>query len=268
MINIRYGPKLDGVNTNIFERKFKSLLPKRFKKVLLNLLCNRQIGFLIKFSGVKFNLFGGIYDYSLVDGRTACKIFFGFWESAEIRYAKEYAGNENIVELGSSIGVTYGVLINIYPDSKYICVEAHPKVFQILKKLVHFTGNLEKATLINKALSYSREKEVRFIEDSNMSSGKIGVSDEYHSPVIQVVTLNEIIKDHLKEEKYTLISDIEGAEADIFFEDAEALKNCTKIICELDNTNKYPIESQVNQLLSIGFLKKEQYSNVFVFQRP
>ncbi len=66
-------------------------------------------------------------------------------------------------------------------------------------------------------------------------------------------------------EEFTLITDIEGAEAEVFFKDKNSLKMCSQIIAELDNTLSYSIDEQVDQLLSYGFKMKERYGNVFVF---
>lgn len=254
------------ITTSLFERKVKALIPASLKSMAVNIVCNALFGYLIKASGLRFNFFGGVYDYSLVDNRTACRIFFGFWESAEIRFSKRFAENHTIVELGSSIGVTYGVLSKVYPNSKYICVEASPRNFFKLKKLVNFIGKKDNLTLINKAVCYSGESQVRFNE-TTISGSKIAEPFEDTSISVPATTLTEILFKNEVEGDYTLITDIEGAEADIFFKDIESLKNCTKIICELEETEVYSVDEQVSQLKQVGFHLQEQYGNVFFMRK-
>ena len=64
-----------------------------------------------------------------------------------------------------------------------------------------------------------------------------------------------------------MITDIEGAESEIFFNDEEALNNCIEMICELENTIKYSIKDQLDKLLSIGFFIEERYGNVFFLKK-
>ena len=117
------------------ERKLKSIIPLRFKEFLVDLITSQFIGCLIKFLNPKFNLFNGFYDYKNLSNKEAALIFFGIWESAEIRFSRRFIDTQIIVELGSSIGVTLGVLGKKFKDVKFICVEASPKNFLKLKNI-------------------------------------------------------------------------------------------------------------------------------------
>ena len=137
------------------ERKIKNLIPLKFKKILENLVVNHFVGKLIKFSGIKYNLFGGVFDYSTVTENETASIFFGIWESAEIRFAKRFANSQTIVELGSSVGVTLGVLANNRINTKFVCIEASKKNYEKLiklKKILPQKGN--EYILLNKAVAY------------------------------------------------------------------------------------------------------------------
>ena len=79
--------------------------------------------------------------------------------------------------------------------------------------------------------------------------------------------LKTILKNFYINKKYTLITDIEGAESEIFFKDVKSLKNCEMIIAELEDTAKYSIIKQLRQLKKIGYSIIEYYSNVYVFQK-
>ena len=52
--------------------------------------------------------------------------------------------------------------------------------------------------------------------------------------MVNTTTLSQILKENKIDEKFTLITDISGAENEIFFKDPMALKNCDTIIAELE----------------------------------
>ena len=86
------------------------------------------------------NLLGGFFDYSIVTNKEAALIFWGIWESAEIRFSKRFADTKVIIELGSSIGVNFGVLTNCLDNRKFICVEASKINFE---KLLHLKNQIK-----------------------------------------------------------------------------------------------------------------------------
>lgn len=256
-------------STTSIIRGIKSYVPFQVKYLFLKLFCNNFFGFLIKVSRIKFTLAGGTFVYNEVDGTTAAKIFFGIWESAEISLAKRFASNDVVVELGSSIGVTLGILQKLLPNSRFISVEASPRNFQILiKQISSIAPGHSNIELVNKAISYSGDTSVDF-DVSSYSGSKIAVQGTLHGYVekIPTMTLREITDEFADNVQYTLITDIEGAEADIFFQDEVALAKCNKIICELDDTPKYSIDDQVRRLEELGFSIIEYYGNCYYFNR-
>ena len=79
---------------------------------------------------------------------------------------------------------------------------------------------------------------------------------------VPALSLSELLSTQKIDGPYTLITDIEGAEASIFFEDSQALDNCDRIIAELDNTPMYSADEQLIKLNSLGFKISERYGNV------
>lgn len=255
------------LKTNSIERKIKSLIPQNLKKLLLNIIVNSFTGYLIKNSNLKFNLFNGVFDYKLVNNYQAALIFFGIWESAEIRFAKRFAKSNIIIELGSSVGVTLGVLNNVRSRTKFICVEASKKNYSKLKKLKYIIKKKNKYILINKAIHYGSSY-VNFHEHSTITS-KISKRNLKTKKTYKVksITLDKIIKQYFIRDNYTLICDIEGAEAEIFFKDKNSLKLCETIIIEIERTITYTIKQQILQIKKLGFKLIEFYGNVFVFRK-
>lgn len=253
------------VVTRSIERKIKSIIPSNIKKIAVNLLCNSFFGKALKKLGIRYNLFGGYFDYSQVSDVEAAKIFWGAWESAEIRFSKKYADCETIIELGSSVGVTLGVLAANFTNKRFICVEASTKNFEKLTALSQQLRPQNDYILINKAVAYGVD-EVCFSHTTTTGS-KIGHQKKNSEDYIAATTLKDIVAENGVKGKFSLITDIEGAEASIFFEDEVSLENCDRIIAELEDTDIHTIEQQINKLTSIGFDVVERYANVVVMSR-
>jgi len=247
------------------ERKIKSLIPNNGKKLILFFLTSPILGKIIKISKIKSNLFGGKFDYDLVSDVEAARIFWGVWESAEIRFSKRFVQTDTIVELGSSVGVTLGVLSNLRQNTKFVCVEASTTNFEKLTRLQKQLSTNNVYSLINKAIAYNKDF-VGFASTSTTGS-KIDETIETSENFVPTITLSRLLEENRVNDEYTLITDIEGAESEIFFVDKIALKNCVRIIAELEETPSYSMEEQINKLISIGFSITESYGNVFVFSR-
>ena len=256
------------LKTNSIERKVKSIIPQKVKKLLLKIIVNSFSGYLIKHSNIKFNLFNGIFDYKLVTNYQAALIFFGVWESAEIRFAKRFAKSSIIIELGSSVGVTLGVLNNVRSGIKFICIEASKKNYSKLKALkAKIMKKNNKYILLNKAIHYGSPYvnfEERSAITSQIAKGNLKTKKTYK---VKSTTLTKIIKEYSVRGNFTLICDIEGAEAAIFFKDKNSLKLCETIIIEIEKTITYTINQQILQIKKLGFKIVEFYGNVFVFTK-
>jgi hypothetical protein len=83
-------------NAKGFERRIKKILPNTLKKIVIFLIINKIVGMFVQrfFSS---SLLGARYDFSCVSPIIAARIFFGLWESAEIRFSKKYVNNGDVV---------------------------------------------------------------------------------------------------------------------------------------------------------------------------
>ena len=178
---------------------------------------------------------------------------------------KRFAQTDTIVELGSSVGVTLGVLSNLRQNTKFVCVEASTTNFEKLSRLQKQLSTNNVYSLINKAIAYHKDF-VGFASTTTTGS-KIDETIETSKSFVPTITLSRLLEENRVNDEYTLITDIEGAESEIFFVDEIALKNCVRIIVELEETPLYSMEEQINKLISIGFSISESYGNVFVFSR-
>lgn len=253
------------LRSSSIERKVKSLVPPSTKKLLLYFLLNPYIGKVIKLSNIRWNFFGGKFDYSLVSDKESAKIFWGLWESAEIRFAKRFAHSKTIIELGSSVGVTLGVLSNIRKHTKFICVEASLKNFEKLERLRLLLPSNNQYTCLNKAIAYGVDKVL--FEFTTTTGSKISKNKKGAGSYVDAITLSDLLEENQIDGEYTLLADIEGAEESIFFKDEAALKKCVLIIAELENTSSHTIDEQINKLQHIGFSLTERYGSVVVMSR-
>ena len=253
--------------TNTFERRFKRMLPRKIKQCLRDIFASQIFGWCIKKFRIRKNVLGGTFDYSLVSNKEAGRIFWGIWEAAEIRFAKNYANSATIIELGSSVGVTLGVLSSqTMKPTRYVCVEANPRNYEKLRHLTKLLPTRHTYSLYNRAIDYSGEATVSF-EILSTAGSRVATVDS-RGPVSDVpaITLSSLLeKERIK--NYTLITDIEGAEAHIFSKDADALKECRTIIVELENTRSFSKRDQINLLTQVGFNIAESYGDVYVFTK-
>src|SRR5687768_4025361 len=103
------------------------------KQIIYRLLCNNITGNLLHFffpknipdirwKGFAFN----INDSGMLKQHVA-SIFWGFYESAEIRFIEKYVdGKMDVIELGASSGIVSAHIVRkLNPSAKMICVEGN-----------------------------------------------------------------------------------------------------------------------------------------------
>ena len=134
--------------------------------------------------------------------------------------------------------------------------------FEKLKILSYQLPKNNEYILINKAIAYGVDN-VSFFHTSTTGSR---ITDEISSEqqYIAATTLKNIISEYEVQNDFCLISDIEGAESSIFFEDASSLQNCKTIVADLEDTGSHTCEQQIAKLISVGFSVVERYANVVV----
>lgn len=236
--------------------------------VVANFITGRLIAFAFK---QRIPFYDTVIDVAdpLITNHAKASIFWRLYEKHEVRFAKKYLSpDEDIIELGSSIGVIGSIISQIQKSGRFISVEANPALIGANQKNLAINRKAN-YILINKAIDYFN-KTVSFALDNSTLDGKI-TRGETHAPVITVdtITLNEICTDN-NITRYTLISDIEGAEITFLLHDAEALNKCNKMIIELHDTEyngkTYTVDDMVQLIIGHNFEITDQYSPVFVFQ--
>lgn len=254
-----------------FERSLKKLFPTSVKVLAIKSLILVRFGFIIKRLNPKRTLSRNLYDFTNVTHEEAVEIFFGSWESAEIRIAKNFIKSPVIVELGSSIGVLTSALSSCKEKKRFYLIDANVRNIKILTSIVAFLKQICKVkhsyAIYNYCISGS-PKTVNFSIRSTSGSRISSIQqDPYPTYEMNTTTLSQFLRANLPSTNYCLISDIEGEEASIFFDDPESLDLCSEIVVELEKTEIYSINDQIDRLNQLHFQLVYRYGNVAYFKK-
>lgn len=203
-------------------------------------------------------------------------LFWGLYERPEIRFIRSFLKKDlDTIELGSSLGVTSCYIRQmLQPAARLICVDANPHLTDLIR--INLENNhLENFAILNAAIDYANEPETRLeLGPRNIdckllrSHPATGLGQSCRVPA---TTLSEILEAY-KIQDYTLVSDIEGAEAEILLKDKAGLERCQQIIIEihevqLDGKN-FTVEDLKNNLVTEhGFFLVARYGRAFVFDK-
>jgi FkbM family methyltransferase len=198
-------------------------------------------------------------------------IFWRFYESAEIRFVERHLPTDvDVVELGASIGVVSAhIARRLERGRSLVCVEANPQLLDALQTNATSNSRGARVSVSHGAISYDAATEVSFAIgerniDSRLAGGPAG------GVSVPVLTLSGVLRAHQLGE-YALVTDIEGAEAFVFRDDAKALGRCRIIVAELhdmdvDGTRVRP-DDFVRQLEQLGFDLIERHGPVIAMTR-
>lgn len=201
-------------------------------------------------------------------------VFFRIYESAEIKFIKQYLPyNIDVIELGSSLGILSShIATQITDNHRLICVEANPKLLDSIEFNLQLNAkHLLTYNIVNAAIDYRGKDEIDFfLGDQTTTSSTTQITEQKQA--IKSTTLSQIVK-IFNFKKYALVMDIEGAEIDLFLYENEALKKCNLIIAELHEGKSLVsgVFMSVNDLIQLisrrGFTLSKQRGSVVFFER-
>jgi FkbM family methyltransferase len=212
----------------------------------------------------------------LITAEIKALLFWGLYESAEIRFVNQYLRRDlDVIELGGSLGlVTCQIRKRLAAFRRVVCVEANPQLVSQLKLNLKLNNLEQNVYVVNKAIDYdpSLRSTVCFSPGSNNVAGKIARQHVGDGELtVTTTTLEQIIAENEIDE-YTLVADIEGAEAGLALEEVEALKGCRQAIIELHDTTYDGTAVTVEQIYETmiklhGFNLRDRYGPVCVFEK-
>ena len=249
------------------------------KKIVVGFLCQPAVGRLLAFAfRDRISCQGCVIDTSsdIVTPKVKAMLFWRIYESAEIRFVRQYLNRDlDVIELGSSLGVvTCQIRKRMSGSHRLVSIEAHPELARQVKSNLRINGLDKKVSVINKAIAYhpSQRKTAFYVFSGSNLTGHIAERQNGARGLkVEATTLSQII-DENGISAYALVSDIEGAEAGFIIHDQEALKKCRQIIIELHDTSINGVAIGTKQMCDRltgehGFTLRDQYGPIYVFER-
>jgi len=139
--------------------QLRRLLSSKSKDRLAAVLCHPAMGRLIaRASGDRIRSGPLVIetDGATISPRTKAQIFWGIYESAEIRMLRQHLRPElDLLEIGSSIGVVSSHAADcLDPTSKIVCVEANPDLVPTIRRNLARNHPDRDVTVVNCAIDY------------------------------------------------------------------------------------------------------------------
>ncbi len=205
------------------------------------------------------------------DPRLNAYLFWGIYESAEIRYIDQFiAPGVDVVELGASIGgVSCAIAQRIGASDKLVCVEANPDIIDILRDNLARNAPGRDVRIFQGAISYAGLDTVEFALGDSTLSSHLGSGAATRS--VPALTLSQLLARESVGD-YALVCDIEGAEAELFNGEREAFARCRTIVIELHDTRyrdqHYSVDALIDLIQSAsGLTLAARYGEVCAFTR-
>lgn len=195
------------------------------------------------------------------------------YEAAERELIQHHMrSNLPVIELGGCLGLVSGFIsehLNIEVD--HLIVEANPALLEACRANATTERRAAKTRLIHKAIAYNASV-VRFHASSNAHTSRLGDDAKPGNVDVPACKLADLLSDIDAPEGYTLVCDIEGAEFDMFENDAEALKTCQLALVEVHPDVFDSQGRSLSEFLGLvrdnGFQQVDHVDNVYAFQRP
>lgn len=246
----------------------------RLKLLVANLMANNFTGRLIKW------YYGGLIPtrkirvctrFGGVQPKISAMLFWNMYESAEYRLLKKYLPQDvNVLECGASLGfMSTHISRKVNSSTSIVSIEANEKMIPNIKQTLISNG-CKNVTVRHSAIDYWNTGEVQFNISTDSLGSRVGEAST-NAALVKALTLSELLDD-LKWERFSLVSDIEGAELGFLLNDQRALTRCEMLIIELHQVSHSGLQFAINDLIELikgkhGFELLEQDGAVAAFRR-
>lgn len=248
---------------------------RTLKRVATSVLCHRYAGVLL---GLRYGdaIPHGPYLIEVprnADPVVKALLYWGVYESAELRFVRQYVGNDlDVIELGSSLGVVACELASRLAESrKLICVEANPALISVLRRNLARNTTHSALHVVHGAIDH------RGTPTSSMSTSPDNLvgciaDDSTAGTTVSCLTLAAVLNGFAISDDYLLVSDIEGAEIGIFESESQSLNRCRRLIIELHQTRWQGRVVEVERIIDVVHDRTalrliDRYGPVCVFDR-
>jgi FkbM family methyltransferase len=188
----------------------------------------------------------------LIAPATKAALFFRTYEAAEIRFMQKYLPHDaDVIELGSSIGVmSCLVKRRIGPGRRLVAVEADPRLAALAQANLARNRCSEGTTVEALAISHAGGP-IEFAIGERSDSGRLADTGEGIAIRVPASSLSQLIERHgLKD--FALITDIEGAEWEIWRNEPDAMRAARTIIMETHDSKRGPYADLIRELAEDG----------------
>lgn len=260
----------------------RSVLSPAVKERIASLICHPIVGKALGFT-LGNRIPSGRYSIdtssTVVSPRSKAQIFWGIYESAEIRMIHRHLRPDlDLLEVGSSMGVVSAHAIGCMgTNTRVVCVEANPELLSLLRVNVESNHPGREISILNRAIDYLNAPNTTELELSDDTTGsRLGRFGDTKSNTVRRVkvtasTIRSIVRESGLRD-FALISDIEGAEAGFIYGDKDELDGCRQILIELHDTDHKGIKIRWEELLQElqvrhGFRVVDQHGSVHTLDR-
>ena len=253
----------------------------KIKAAIFLLLCNRLTGALLVrifdkvIPDIRWRKFRFSVNSEVVSKKQIASIFWGFYESAEIRLIEKYLQSKiNVIELGGSIGVVSSHIAHKMDNGfRLICIEANPLLINVIEKNLNSHKSPGVFTnIVNCAISYNVEH-VHLSLTNNHTETHVEkhVVGSGNDIIVKARTLDSIIKEFSIED-FALVCDIEGSEIEILLNEKFCLQRCKQLFIELHETTYKGFFYSVDDIVAIienshGLVMQARNGPVIYFRR-
>ncbi|MEO1922364.1 MAG: FkbM family methyltransferase [Sphingomonadaceae bacterium] len=203
----------------------------------------------------------------LITDLTRAALLWRSYERAEHHYILRYLPrNRDVIELGGSIGVvTSAIGQRLEAGRRVRTVEADHRLVRLLENNVQLNGVRDKVEIVKAAVSYAGTTVEFAIGEHNVGGSLAELGGDAEIIKVPAVTLSALLKDFPP--GYSIVSDIEGAEWEMFEREGDLLAGAEMVVMELHDGSR----GRWQDLLEIirqddRFEYIDNYGPVVVFQ--
>jgi FkbM family methyltransferase len=250
----------------------------RWKALAARLLCLPVVGGSLRLlwrgriPSLRFRGFRLEMPPNVVGPKIVAMFFWGMYESAELRFVRDHlAADRDVVEIGASIGaVSSAIAQRLAPGRRLVCVEANPALIGVLRENVEANAAHLSVEIVNKGVHYESDR-VSFVEAVDNKGGQVAHLESESRSWVPAITLLGLL-DECGLDRYSLVADIEGAEAAIIERDSAALGRCDQIVIELHDASGGGCQATIDRLIEAltaqhGFELRARHGSVCAFER-
>lgn len=173
-----------------------------------------------------------------VDVAAANALIRGKYEQEEAALIAKYLPAElPVIELGGSLGVVSALIRSrLRPAVRHLIVEANPRLIDVCSANAAAGGQGDATEVIHGAVYYDGPV-ARFGIAKEVHASAVGQGGSAELVEVPAISLAELFRKLGSPERFVLVSDIEGAEFDLFDHEAETLAHVELAIVELHPRN-------------------------------